>query len=155
MSEEQAANGGTSALGPEKQSPDVEEHAITPEERVSFVPSIRATFDLDESGMPTAVEAGNRKHYRIKLHVDGAPPDTYAVTYVLDPTYLSPVREVRNTGDFFEEELFSYGDYTVQAKIRSRDGVMTVAVPLARALAESYEQPSRAITSAIHEIAAK
>jgi hypothetical protein len=117
-------------------------------------PIIRATFELDEAGNPTAVKSGDLRHYHIKLHVDGVPPDTYAVTYLLDPSYHSAVREVRNRKTSFEEHLTSYGDYTVQAKIRARDGVMTVAVPLSAALAESYgKTPSPAIANALREIA--
>jgi hypothetical protein len=122
---------------------------------VTGTPIIRATFELDAEGRPTAVESGNLRHYHIKLRVDGAPPDTYAVTYVLDPSYLSPVREVIDSNAAFEERLTSYGDYTVQAKIRAKDGITTVAVPLARALAESYsEAPSAAIATALQDIAA-
>jgi flavin-binding protein dodecin len=105
-------------------------------------PTIKATFELDENGRPAAVSAGKLQHYRIKLQVDGAPPDTYAVTYVLDPSYHSPVREVRNSEASFEERLTSYGDYTVQAKIRSRDGITTIAVPLSKALLKTYSGES-------------
>lgn len=125
------------------------------EEQPTSTPTIRATFELDEAGNPTAVETGDRRHYYIKLHVDGAPPDTYAVTYLLDPSYHSAVREVRNPKAAFEEQLTSYGDYTVQAKVRARDGVTTIALPLSRALAESYgKAPSPAIAEALKEIAA-
>jgi hypothetical protein len=116
-------------------------------------PIIKATFELDEKGRPAAVSSGDLQHYRIKLKVDGAPPDTYAVTYVLDPSYHSPVREVRNSEASFEERLTSYGDYTIQAKIRSRDGITTIAVPLSRALLESYSGESNtAIAEALQNI---
>lgn len=118
-------------------------------------PTIRATFELDAAGRPTAVETGDLRHYHIRLRVDGAPPDTYAVTYVLDPSYHSAVREVRASEAGFEEHLTSYGDYTVQAKIRARDGVTTVAVPLSTALAQSHgKAPSSAIAEALQNIAA-
>ena len=116
-------------------------------------PTIKATFELDESGSPAAVRAGDLDHYRIKLQVDGAPADTYAVTYVLDPSYHSPVREVRNAEASFEERLTSYGDYTIQAKIRGREGITTIAVPLSKALRESYnEKSSSAIIAALANI---
>lgn len=127
----------------------------TEEQSMTTTPTIRATFELDATGLPTAEEAGDLQHYHIKLHVDGAPPDTYAVTYVLDPSYHSPVREVRDSEAAFEEHLTSYGDYTVQAKIRTPDGVTTIAVPLSTALVQSYgKAPSSAIAKAIEKITA-
>ena len=116
-------------------------------------PAIKATFELDEVGRPTAVGQGNLQHYNIKLSVDGAPDDTYAVTYLLDSSYYSDVREVRNADDGFEERLTSYGDYTVQAKIRARDGVTTVAVPLSTALALGHgSTPTDAVAAALRNI---
>lgn len=118
-------------------------------------PTIRATFDLDAAGRPTAEESGDLRHYHIRLRVDGAPSDTYAVTYVLDPSYHSAVREVRDSATGFEEHLTSYGDYTVQAKIRARDGVTTVMVPLSTALVDGHgKAPSPAIAEALQRIAA-
>ena len=128
----------------------------TPITEQTSTPTIRATFELDPNGNPTAVKTGDLRHYHIKLQVDGAPPDTYAVTYVLDPSYHSPVREARKSEDAFEVSLTSYGDYTVQAKIRSRDGVTTIATPLSRALVESYgKEPSSAIAEALENIATR
>lgn len=127
--------------------------AVNTEEQAMSTPTIRATFELDAAGLPTAEETGDLRHYHIKLHVDGAPPDTYAVTYLLDPSYHSPVREVRDSEAAFEEHLTSYGDYTVQAKIRTRDGVTTIAVPLSTALGQSYgKAPSSAIAEALKNI---
>jgi hypothetical protein len=118
-------------------------------------PTIRATFELDAAGRPTAVETGDLRHYHIRLRVDGAPPDTYAVTYILDPSYHSAIREVRDSKAGFEEHLTSYGDYTVEAKIRARDGVTTVMVPLSTALTKSHgEEPTAAIAQALESIAA-
>lgn len=131
-----------------------EEQTSSTEEQATGTPTIRATFELDDAGRPTAVESGDLQHYHIKLQVDGAPPDTYAVTYVLDPSYSSPVREVLDSDAAFEEHLTSYGDYIVQAKIRARDGVTNVAIPLAKALAESYgEEPTKPIELALKNIA--
>lgn len=119
------------------------------------MPTIRATFELDATGRPTAVESNDLRHYRIKLHVDGSPPDTYAVTYVLHDSYYDAVREVRDPEAHFEERLTSYGDYTVQAKIRTRNGTTTVAVPLSTALAQTHgDAPSPAIAEALRDIAA-
>jgi hypothetical protein len=97
-------------------------------------PVIKATFELDEKGLPAFIERGDRKHYRIRLHVENVPDDTYAVTYKLHETYYDPVRESRDRAAGFTEDLTSYGDFTVQAKIRSKEGVATVATPLSAAL---------------------
>jgi hypothetical protein len=118
-------------------------------------PTIKATFELDAVGAPTAIESGELRHYHIKLRVDDVPAGTYAVTYTLDDSYYDAVREVRNSEAGFEERLTSYGDYTVQAKIRTPNGVTTVAVPLSTALSEgSGEALNSAIADALHDIAA-
>ena len=112
-----------------------------------------ATFDLDEAGQPRFIRHGDRKHYGIRLRIAEPPPDTYAVTYLLHETYYDPVRESRDRVSGFAEDLTSYGDFTVQAKIRTRDGVQTVATPLSRALTDGHAPNlTPPIASAIEEI---
>lgn len=101
-------------------------------------PDIKASFELDMSGRPQVIDTGTLQHYRIKLHLDGAPDDTYAVTYILDPSYTSPVREVVSSTGSFDESLTSYGDYLVQAKVRTPAGVTVVAATLVKALRKTY-----------------
>ena len=101
-------------------------------------PVIKATFELDNEGRPTFTQRGERRHYRIRLRIDNTPNDTYAVTYTLHETYYDPVRESRDRAAGFAEDLTSYGDYTVQAKVRSKDGVATVATPLSAALVAGH-----------------
>jgi hypothetical protein len=98
------------------------------------LPVIKAVFELDENGRPTFTRRGNLKHYRIRLHVENVPDDTYAVTYKLHDTYYDPVRESRDRNAGFAEDLTSYGDFTVQAKVRSKEGAVTLATPLSAAL---------------------
>lgn len=98
-------------------------------------PKIRATFVLDSNGKPAIGSPGN---YLIKLTIDGAPTGTHAVTYRLDETYYDPVREARNAKTDFAEEITSYGDYAVRAKIRTRDGAILTSRDLYEALAETY-----------------
>ncbi len=120
------------------------------------LPAIKATFDLDENGQPTAIQSGNLKHYRIRLQVDNVPEDTYAVTYMLDDTYYNPVRESRERDAGFAQELTSYGDFTVQAKVRSKGGVTTVATPLSAALRAGHGAELRpGIEAALKDIRAK
>ena len=119
-------------------------------------PAIKASFELDATGRPQAINSGDLQHYRIKLHVDGAPSDTYAVTYLLDPSYLTPTREVLDPKTFFEESLTSYGDYTVQAKIRTPAGITTIAVPLSTALRQTYgASPSPEVEQALKVLASR
>ena len=101
-------------------------------------PEIRASFELDATGNPEAISSGDLEHYRIKLHIEGAPESTYAVTYLLDPSYRTPTREVLDKETSFEESLTSYGDYTVQAKIRTPEGITVIATPLSAALRQTY-----------------
>lgn len=116
-------------------------------------PKIRATFQLDESGTPVRIKQGDLTHYSITLHIEGAPEDTYAVTYTLHDTYYDPVREARNSEDKFSEELTSYGDYTVQANTRTKAGVFTISSKLSRSLAASYEdQITPEIQAALNDI---
>ncbi len=102
-------------------------------------PEIKAMFELDDQGEPVVIERGNNKHYKINLSLEDYPEDTYAVTYTLDDSYYEPVREVRQKENKFKESLTSYGDYIVQAKVRTREGVINTSVPLSSALAKGHE----------------
>lgn len=116
-------------------------------------PVIRATFELNDKGEPEVVKQNDLKHYRIRLQVDNLPRDTYAVTYLLDETYYDPVRESREPESAFPLELTSYGDYTLQAKIRTKERVETVATPLSAALRRSYrDNPTPQIEAALRDI---
>jgi hypothetical protein len=102
--------------------------------------SIVATFELDDNGQPKFVARGDRKHYYIRLSLDQPPSDTYAVTYILHETYYDPVRESRDRATGFGEDPTSYGDYTVQAKVRTPERLLTEAVTLSSALANGHQQ---------------
>jgi hypothetical protein len=123
---------------------------------VSSIPTIKASFELDEDGSPVYVKGDDDlKHYNIRLHVDNVPIDTYAVTYILHDSYYNPVREALDVSENFAEEIKSYGDYTVQAKIRSKTGVATVATQLSAALQAGHNDSSSSqIQSALNEIRA-
>ena len=119
-------------------------------------PQIKATFLLGPDGRPEQIEQGDLKHFKIKLQVDGAPEDTYAVTYLLDSSYHTPVREALNRTNGFSEELTSYGDYNVEAKIRTRDGVYAVSSPLSAALEAGHAAAlTPPITAALNELKVK
>jgi hypothetical protein len=97
-------------------------------------PKLIANFVLDPAGKPKAVEKNGVKHYVLRLGVEDSPDDAYAVTYKLDESYYDPIRESRERAANFVEELTSYGDYVVQAKVRSRQGVEPIAANLSSAL---------------------
>jgi hypothetical protein len=119
-------------------------------------PEIMATFDLDPSGEPEALAQGDLKHYRIRLQVKGAPEDTYAVTYLLDESYYDSVRESLAKDQSFEERLTSYGDYTVQAKIRTKHGTLLAARPLSAALEAGHKgTESSAVQKALSSLRVK
>jgi hypothetical protein len=119
-------------------------------------PVIKAKFELDEEGHPRFVSRGDVKHFRINLHVENVPDDTYAVTYLLDDTYYDPARESRDQSGGFSEVVTSFGDFTVQAKVRSRGGVTTVATPLSAALEAGHgERLLPEIEEAVKAIRAK
>jgi transcription initiation factor IIF auxiliary subunit len=114
-------------------------------------PRIRAEFVLDkEKKDPIEVE-GN---YRIKLFVEGAPDDTYAVTYKLHESYYDPLREARERPNF-EEEITSYGDYAVRAVIQRMKKSEEISETLSTALRRTYgDNPPPGINSAIQHIRA-
>lgn len=99
---------------------------------------IVARFVSDGNGRPAFIEKGGRKSYAIELRVEEAPEDTYAVTYILHESYYDNIRELRNAKDSFAERLTSYGDYTVQAKLRRKHRVDLLASELSAALARGH-----------------
>lgn len=125
-------------------------------EAIVFEPKIAAQFELDDSGQPKAIVRGSTKHYNIRIHLVAPPEDTYAVTYQLDPSYYDPVRESRDKASSFSSDLTSYGDYTISAKVRTKHGVIAVALPLSEALKEGHASSmSRPIQSALEELESK
>jgi hypothetical protein len=116
-------------------------------------PKLVARFVLDEKGQPQIIERGNRKHYWIELHVEDAPSDTYAVNYQLHDDYYDPLRESRESSAGFVERLTSYGDYTVQAKLRTKSHVDVLAGELSEALAQGHSgEASPMIMKALDDI---
>jgi hypothetical protein len=101
-------------------------------------PCLLARFELDANGRPQAIRDGGRSHYLIRFEMQDAPADAYAVTYQLHESYYDPVRESKRRDSRFSEELTSYGDFVVRAKIRSPDGVETVSSPLSKALEQGH-----------------
>ncbi len=116
-------------------------------------PTLKATFQLDEHGQPEHIQNEGLNHYLIKVEIEDAPEDTYAVTYQLDESYYEPIRESRDPLQRFAEDLTSFGDYPIQAKIRTKGGVLTVMSPLSAALKAGHQlQLSAKIQTALMDI---
>lgn len=114
---------------------------------------LMARFILDNQGRPMLIERDNHKHYWINLYVEGAPDNTYAVNYQLHESYPDPLRESRQQNDGFVEKLTSYGDYTVQARLRTKNRVEVIASELSEALARGYgDKVSPIIGEALDDI---
>ena len=110
-------------------------------------------FILDEAGKPRFTEVRNHKHYKISIHIETPPRDTYAVTYYLHESYFDPVREIRDSVSNFAFQTTSYGDYTIRAKIRTKSGSFTTRKRLYISLKESYiDTTSPEIEAALRDI---
>lgn len=105
-------------------------------------PEIVAQFELKASGEPEFIQQQRYRHYRLRLHVRAVPDETYAVTYTLHDSYPDPVRECLDRESGFEIRLTSYGDYTVQAHVRSKSGSLVVARLLSSALRAGHSSKS-------------
>src|SRR5262245_23996833 len=110
-----------------------------------------ARFVTDQSGQPIYDSFGDKRHYHIELSVRNAPADTYAVTYHLHSSYFDPIRECSDKKSGFREQITSYGDYTVQAKVRGLKERVFLEGMLTKLLEQSYaaEKKNQDIDSAI------
>jgi hypothetical protein len=113
----------------------------TREERMA---TIRAEFVLDSRRKPLFSADGQFTHYRIRLWLDGAPAGTSSVTYRLHESYGEPLREVRG-GPLWEEEITSYGDFTIKALLRwpGDFDVVSCWTPCAKPMAAASVRTSR------------
>ena len=98
-------------------------------------PILKARFVLDNSGKPAERTSG---HYKIKLFVEGVPEDAYSVTYQLDPSYYDPIRETLSPSNGFAEDITSYGDFLVTARIRTPSATIPIQRSLSQALIETH-----------------
>jgi hypothetical protein len=102
-------------------------------------PELVARFDLSPTGEIQAIVRPKHRHYRLLLSVRGTSDDTYAVTYQLHESYRDPVRESVDRTNDFQLAFTSYGDFVVQAKVRSKSGTVTLARSLSAALTDGHE----------------
>ena len=108
-------------------------------------PTITAEFVEGPQG-PEGFKHEGVEFFRIRLGVSDLPDSTYAVTYTLHDTFFDPVREAREKTGFMEE-IETYGDFTVYAKVRTRQGVVSLKRQLSEALAEKLPADSRYMTA--------
>lgn len=114
---------------------------------------IRVEFALDANHSPIAISSKGKTHYKIRLFVEDVPEDAHAVTYQLHETYYDPTREVRRDKEKFQEDITSYGDYTIRADIRRKKYCDYASTTLSKALRETYRNnPSQAILKAIEQL---
>jgi hypothetical protein len=120
---------------------------------MSDLPKLRAEFLLDDDGEPLKAKDGKLTHYEIKLWIEDVPTGAYGVTYDLHDTYYDPKREVFGASGDFAEEITSYGDFEVRAKVRTRSATCTVKEQLSSALERNYAgNASPAIVKALTAI---
>ncbi len=116
-------------------------------------PRILAEFITDSNGAPESLQGKSRKHYRMRLFMQGLAKDTSRVTYKLDDTYLEPVRYVPMGVPRFEEEITAYSTYPVMAMVNRGERVEVVTRDLAAALEEAHGSAATPpVRSAIDEI---
>lgn len=117
---------------------------------------MKAEFLLDKNGAPISFEEteGGRTFqiYRIKLILEppAAAPEPRRVTFLLDDSYLQPVRKASRSGNRFVEEITSFGDFHVTAKYQAGDYFTAKAALLSELLRNGHgPNPSDAIQHAI------
>ena len=118
---------------------------------MNSLPEIGAAFVLEEESPVTLRR--RHVHYKIRLYIRNTPNDTYAVTYILHESFPNSVREVRKPPEF-PLEIFSFGDFTVRAEVRTSSRSYDTECRLSAALRAESDSSSPAIVQALNEISA-
>jgi hypothetical protein len=112
---------------------------------VTNSPRLKADFIFDSRGDPTFVADEEKKHYYIKFEVENVPPDVYAATFELHPTYYDPVRTIfPDSNGHIELATTSYGDYDLKVRLRTKEGR---EVPVTDSLANMLQRNRAAMPS--------
>jgi hypothetical protein len=115
--------------------------------------NLKASFVLDSNGKPIGRSTGN---YEIKVSVDNAPEDAYATTYRLHDSYYDPIREAYSKEDGFTQDITSYGDYIITARIRTKSSPIEIKESLYNALLKTHgNDTDPVILKALDEIRSK
>jgi transcription initiation factor IIF auxiliary subunit len=114
---------------------------------------IRAEFVRDKKGRLVGIKEIDIIHYCIRLYIENPPVAAEKVVYQLHESYGNPRLEVKAGVANFAEEITSYGDYDVKAKIYHNNQVDSLMVLLSQALAETYgESPAAEVQTALEQI---
>jgi hypothetical protein len=120
-------------------------------------PKITMHLETDAQGNPAVVGGDAKHHYKVVFEVENAPPDTYAATFKLDPSYYDPVRTLQPERDGrFRLETTTFGDFPLIVKLHranAQDVELTegVARGLKRARGSMPANPE--VDAALAEIA--
>jgi hypothetical protein len=120
-------------------------------------PRLTVRFETDPSGNPIFFPDSDKKHYRLTFEVDDVPPDVYAATFVLDPTYYDPRQTVYPQNQQVALHITSYGDYALSVLLHTREGkdvAIFDSVVQALRRARPSMPPNPTIDTAIAELAA-
>lgn len=120
-------------------------------------PKLIARFAPDKDGKPSFVSTEDgRRHYKVEFALEETPPDVYAATFELHPTYYDPVRTVRPEPDGkVALQTTAYGDYDLKVRLRTKEGVQVVNANLVEALkrGESAESDQPGVLEALSYLA--
>jgi len=99
-------------------------------------PWLNVRLEVDAQGKPEVIRTGKLQHYKVIFEVENAPPDTYAATFELDPTYYDPLRTLQpDDKGGFRLETTTYGDYPLIVRLhRPKTGDLVIKESVARAL---------------------
>ncbi len=120
---------------------------------------VKAQFVLNEKQEPDhfiEMEDGKPIYiYKINLILEppADAPKPQRVTFLLDETYYQPVRKANMQGGKFVEEITSYGDFGLTAKLQAGEYIAAQSAHLSELLKKSYGETSpNAIKEAIQRI---
>src|SRR5437870_5694499 len=119
-------------------------------------PQIVARFETDAQGNPKFFQDAKKKHYKLVFEIQNAPPNVYAATFELHPTYYDPIRTLTPDDDGkLRLKATSYGDYDLKVRLRTKEGEIQIIDSVAHALKRMRHEMSQnpSIDQAIADIA--
>lgn len=86
-------------------------------------PTLSVRLETDDAGSPEYVEGDAKRHYKVVFEIENAPPDAYAATFELDPSYYDSVRTLPPGNDGkFRLATTTYGDYPIIVRLHRSKG---------------------------------
>jgi hypothetical protein len=122
-----------------------------------YAPKIVARLKTDAAGRPMILERSGQRHYQVVFEIADAPPDAYAATFELDPSYYDSVRSVLPSSEGkLQLATSTYGDYELMVRLQTKEGELrlsdSVSNALRRGLTSSASSPTPAIEEALSDI---